>query len=283
MSDNPKNEDRATVYLLLAGLTLGTVLAAIGILNTPSDQDPTVIAMVNDGAITKEELDRAVTSFAQDTKNPVGEDIQRRVLDRLIDEELMVQRGIELGLANTDRAVRGALTNAVINTVTIDGQSRTVSEQELEEFFSKNDMLFKHAPRIQVEIIRLKSEEDRDNALAALNAGESFSSVAAQHPSLLSRSLPDTLLPPEKLRQYIGSEATQSAMTLSVGQTTAAIPFGKGFVIIHLTGREEGRLPPITEVRNEVQNAYQRHMADQALRDYLLWLRGRATIETSID
>ncbi len=64
-----------------------------------------------------EAYERVLAALAADSRNPVDDADKRRLLDRLIDEELLVQRGLELGLASSDGAVRKAVAGAMIESI----------------------------------------------------------------------------------------------------------------------------------------------------------------------
>src|SRR5687768_11054675 len=105
MSGSP----RALLWLVLGAAT-GVVCAAIGLLLSGEGErslPANAAASVNGTVIRLEEYDRAVAAFASDRRAPIGAEDRRHVLDRMLDEELLVQRGLELGLARHDRRVRG--------------------------------------------------------------------------------------------------------------------------------------------------------------------------------
>src|SRR4030095_3771751 len=95
---------RAVLWLTL-GASAGIGCAAVGLrLSGGRDRarPAKAAASVNGSLIRLEEYDRAVAAFASDRREPIGPAERRHVLDRMLDEELLVQRGVELGLARTD-------------------------------------------------------------------------------------------------------------------------------------------------------------------------------------
>src|SRR5262249_37632841 len=111
--------------LLALGSTLGLLLAAGSLLASgrtaghalPAD----TVACINGAAIRAEEYRRALDAVAGDRRDEPDEALRRHVLDRLIDEELLVQRGLELGLARVDPRVRRELAAAVVAEAVTEG------------------------------------------------------------------------------------------------------------------------------------------------------------------
>ncbi len=92
--------------LLALGAAVGIAAAAAGLLlgdagdagGLPDD----VVALVNGTPVRLADYERAVVALASDRREPLEDEDRRYVLDRLVDEELLVQRGLELGFARLD-------------------------------------------------------------------------------------------------------------------------------------------------------------------------------------
>jgi len=102
-------------WLLLAGLALGAALGASGIVLRPaSDALPDdALAVVGEAVVLRADYDRALSSLEAQGR-PVDVAARRRLRDRLVDEELLVQYGVELGLVGSDPRVRSTLSAAVL-------------------------------------------------------------------------------------------------------------------------------------------------------------------------
>ena len=107
------------IVLLSIGATIGLVLAAWGVLeNVQSRSLPAnSVARVNGTLIRAENYERLVEAVMGDMRTPDLETASQRVIERMIDEELLVQRALDLGLVHLDRKVRSDLTSSVINSV----------------------------------------------------------------------------------------------------------------------------------------------------------------------
>jgi hypothetical protein len=111
----------------------------LGALSAMSDQhnepylSPTAVASVNHQQIRLAEYRRALGLFASDKRELLTEDDRSLVLQRLIDEELLIQHGITSGLIRTDMAVRSAALESVLAglMIEIEASSGDGAEQAL--------------------------------------------------------------------------------------------------------------------------------------------------------
>src|SRR5690349_13984703 len=102
--------------LLVLGLVVGIVAAASGLLvGAPSAQlPPQAVALVNGRPILRDAWLRAVAAVATERREALTDADQRHILDRLVDEELLVQHGLALGLPESDGRLRSTLVQEVM-------------------------------------------------------------------------------------------------------------------------------------------------------------------------
>ena len=68
----------------------------------------------------------------------------------MIDEELLVQRALDLGLAAIDRRVRGELTSGLIDSIVSTVDAEEPSEAEVAEHYEANIDFFTRPGRLRV-------------------------------------------------------------------------------------------------------------------------------------
>jgi hypothetical protein len=281
--------DRAAT-LLLAGSLAGLVLAAAGLL--ASGRDPGAIlpadavARVDGVAIRGDDYRRALASVAGDRRTPPDEALRRHVLDRLVDEELLVQRGLALGLARVDPRVRRELAAAVAGIAVAGADGREPTAGELAAFYAAEGAFFAGAGRLHVREVYVPADAPdaagRAAAAAArLRAGEPLAGVQAALGGPSPVPLPDAALPPAKLADYLGPTALRTALALAPGGVGDPVRGATGFHVLVLVAREAGTPPPLDEVADEVRAEWHRRQGEEALRAYLADLRARARIETA--
>jgi parvulin-like peptidyl-prolyl isomerase len=287
-------EPRRPLAWLALGAALGVALAALGLLareDPGAGLPPHAVARVNGVVIQADEFERLLAGIESDSRAAVGPETRRRVLDRLIEEELLVQRGLELGLAESDRRVRADLTSAVIHAVLMEAEDEVPDEAALRAFYQEQRDFFTRPGRLRLQQIffrvpDLASEQPAraraEAAFARLAAGEPFEAVAESGDAPLS-PLPDALLPPTQVREVLGPTALRTALELEPGRVSAPVRSGIGYHLLRLVAREEPAPPPFETIVEQVQSEFVRRAGERALRRYLDELRARAEIAVAAD
>ncbi len=125
--------------MLAAGALAGALLALAGLAADTGWSGPVlapgVVARVNAVEISREEYDRGLSILSRDKRNEVSAADRDLVLQRLIEEELLIQQGLRSGLMDRNARVRKAVTDAVVAWVLADVVSAGATESELLEFY----------------------------------------------------------------------------------------------------------------------------------------------------
>jgi hypothetical protein len=283
---------RRSVVLLAAGAAAGIALAASGLVAgarargtaLPAD----VVAQVNGQPIAAADYERVLAGLAGDRRaGELAPEDRQRVLDRLIDETLLVQRGLELGLPWRDGKVRKNLTTAVIDAVMAGEGTGEPSEPELATFYAAHRDFFARPGRLRVGQVWCRASgpgeapaalERARRAQARLLAGEPLAVVRAGLGDPEPSPLPDALLPPAKLLDYLGPTALRVALALAPGMPSEPVRSGTGYHVLEVIARQGDVVPPLADIRDEVAGELRRRSGEAALRRYLDGLRQRARI-----
>lgn len=279
---------------LAGAAVLGLLIALIAA--TPADRarlaETGAIAKVNNRHIDRTEYASAYQALLADkSKAPTAND-KRLVLDRLIEEELLVQRGIEIGLLDGDATVRKTVAMAVIEFVLAQGGSDALSENSLRTYYEENKHLFAPANRLQVAQIFIPYGETPDDAAViaqlekvrtALRRGDDFSATAQSLGTEILPPLPRVMLTPAKMTDYLGPDLAAAAARLPQGSISDALAGPTGWHFFKIIRNQPGTPPAFEDIRRQIVDALRRDNDDDALRDYLNWLRGRADIVLAPD
>lgn len=284
-------DDRRARRLLALGAAAGLLMAGYGILapaRTPGREMPAdAVAMVNGEVLRRDAYERLVAGFASDSRNPVDETVRRHILDRMIEEELLVQRALALGLAEVDRRVRADLTSSLIDSVVSDAEEREPGPGELRDFYADHAPFFSQPGRYRAEQILFRvpyadeGEAAREKARVAreaLDAGVPFAEVSVQFGDEEISPVPDALLPAMKLREYLGPSAVEALLELEPGEVSQPIRSGVGFHLLRLVEMRPLSTPPFEEIESQVYHEYVRRLGDRALRSYLDQLREEGSV-----
>jgi hypothetical protein len=240
-------------WLLVAGLAGGAVLAAIGLRAGPQPPlPPQAVARVADRLILREAWQRAVAAVAADRRAPLTPQDERHILERLVDEELLVQHGVALGLVEHDARLRSTLVAEVIQAA-IQSARAEPDESRLRAFYEEQRALFAPAARLRVRAWRV----------AAGGARAPF-----------EPAVPEALLPVAKLQAYLGPALTQRALAQAAGAAVTA----RDGVELEVLEAQPAAAPPFEDIRAEVRHEYLRRADEAAVRELLAQLRARTPI-----
>jgi len=138
------------------------------------------------------------------------------------------------------------------------------------------DVCVKVAPGDDEPAARARAE----TFAARLRAGEDVTAVARDGDEPAA-PLPDAMLPPAKIVEYLGPTASRGALALSPGQVADPARAADGFHVVVVVERDRGDLPPLEEVESLVRSEIRRRRGEESLRTYLDGLRRRAVIRVS--
>lgn len=141
--DNPLDIREPSVArsmtLLAVGATVGLALAGYSLFTAKGTRTrnvpPEAVAMVNQRPILRNDfMTQTQTQFGSAFSTTTGEQ-RRQVLNDMINEELAVQRGLEIDLPSYDPDVRNALVAGVELEVGADALAQQPSTQEMRDYY----------------------------------------------------------------------------------------------------------------------------------------------------
>jgi len=270
-------------------------MAAYGILDSPAlgrgEVPPDAVAVVNGEILRRDRYERLLAGFESDSRNPIDDEVRRHILDRMIEEELLVQRALDLGLAEVDRRGRADLTSSLIESIVSGAEEREPDRDELRAFYAEESAFFTQPGRYRVDqiLFRIPYEGDGTDALtraqaarAELEGGADFQGVAGRLGDEEISPLPNALLPAMKLREYIGPTALAAVMELKPGETSLPVRSGIGIHLLRLVESVSSTSPLFEDVEEQVRREYIRRTGDRALRTYLDQLRAESDVTTAL-
>jgi hypothetical protein len=277
-----QNSNRVRVLLLGAGAAIGLALAATKLVGRAgphtTELPDNVVARVGSSVITLERYRAVLEDLDADRRNALGMGNRDLALQRLIDEELLVQQGVQMGLVESLPEVRKALVNAVIAQTVAEAEAVKPSEKELHELYSSDPGFFTGTARYRLIWLRSSATTAADVARARearkmLLSGTDPDRVTAETGLEPFEGLPDALLPLSKLRDYLGPELVDAVSKVSAGGATGPMVVDGRVHVVHLVDYRPPTVLPFDSARPLVEAEFTRRRGDDALRSQLDELR----------
>lgn len=282
--DLPSNRELPALRWLAVGAVSGLLAAAYGLLERSTVGAPladSAVARVNGTLIGRDRYERSLDALAASLGRDVDTQDRDEVLRHLIDEELLVQRGIDLGMAESETTVRNAIVQSLIASVTAEADAADPSDRELQQYLDDNPERYTYASALAVDAWLTDDEwlaKDfvtrlRTDATTEPGDGEDVRRVPG---------LPAGPLPLERLRMFVGPAIAATAVNMPAGSSAVYARQGRWY-IVRVNDHEKSALAELDAVRSQVLIDYRRNLADLTLRAYLDDLLGRADAEVSAE
>lgn len=259
---------------LIAGALAGLLAAGFGILrqaDSGNELPANAVARVNGQIVSRNNYDRALARLGT---NSTSVDKAAWVLQRLVEDELLVQRGLELGMAQSDSAVRNAIIDSLIASVTAEADAASPGDEELQQYLSDNADRFSYTASLSVAAWQTNDDAVAQSFVAKLRNGSNVTTSDAIGPI---PDLPPGLMPLELLRDYLGPGVAAAAADMPVGSSAVFARRGR-WLVVQVLEKKSAIVTDLGTIRNRVLLDYRRSLADQTLQDYLDDLRRRADL-----
>lgn len=240
----------------------------------PSPLDDNEIARVNGVSIQKSEWLRAIDAANSGRRSALDAAAEQRILDTLINEELLLQMALNLGLEHGIPEVRGKLVQAAMDALADTGAAEPTPE-DLQRFVTNNAGLFAQPERRQTQIRRYATEE----AAARILDGTVM-------------DIPEGPLTLRQLQRWVGNTVASAAFAAEPSSAQSAehsptlsppIAVGQAWYRVEVLAIQAAYRPDIVDIPPEqLLRAWQREHSEKALADALEELRSDADIRMAL-
>lgn len=265
--------------LLGIGALVGAALAVSQLAHPPRSLEigDDVVAGVDGRPILRADYRRALAAVAADRRSGHANAADRqRVLDRLIDQELLVQHGLELGLAQRDPLIRSILSNAVIELLSsrADPPEDSPDDDALRSFYRQNADWFRSPARVRIDSLFFRvldgdlDEEVRRRAVEAtrrIEDGESFAELSGEADSP-DVALPVGLVSIRQIRDAFSPTVARTVADAPEGEVAGPVRSGDGYHVLRVAESAEGGLPDFESIREVVRFELERTADERRLR-----------------
>jgi hypothetical protein len=207
---------------------------------------------------------------------PTGTELSGLV-DNFILEEVLYREATAIGLDQDDTIIRRRLKQKMEFLVD-DFSAADPTDVDLQQFLDDDPERFRRDPRITFEHVYFVDAESHEieAALAALQNNEPFDFEFGSTVGLLPRRFDDAS--ETNVAGQFGADFTMVLFALDTEQWTGPVESPFGTHLIRIDQVSDGRVPPLDEIRNEVQREWLVDRRDAAQQAFFDSLRGKYTI-----
>ncbi len=264
------------IVLTLIGLTL--VIVGSNTHFNLTNYPPDTLVTVNGYPITRSALSSAEKRIQPGSSDSTNSDHQEVLLQRLIDDELMLQHAEDLNILTSDPGIRKLLVRAAINSIVEESRSKPISDEQLRNFYEDHKSVFQRPSRLQLRVASFLNPEVAQDTWEIIKKEVPFESAIAQTKIGKLMNIPFSLLPEHALRRYIGAELTKVALSLSENQISSPVTIDGLTYLIFVRSKEHKQQLSFNNSRLQVTSEYRSRYRQNALTNTLIHLRKSADI-----
>ena len=287
-------------FLLIIAILIGVSLIIYELLNESFDQlsleASKSVATVNGESISEEQFLKYAINLGANLDSEEDINILELLLERMIEEELLVQRGIELSLHKNDIEVRKTIIQQVIAFI-IQVEDAQPDEEELINYFQKNINKYKPTELIHVNSIFVesnnegsillgseydfKSQKDLFDKIYSQLSFKSFSEVKNEFNQPQIVELPNKTISLKDCRLYLNNKVCNEIILLENEEISQPIFYQNGYFIFQMIEKKRAEIDGnfFEKVRDKVLFDYLNQKDDQKLIDYIKYLKNNADIK----
>ena len=246
-------KDAPLVHIVLFGVLLGFVLIVVF-------GRPSVVAETNRVIISQSDVAQIQAAWAKTwQREPTPEELKLQ-LANFVRDEVMYREAVRLGFDKGDPLVRHSLKVKMEFLAEAQVEAANPSDDELQAYYSMRKDRYRKPP--EVSFVHIYFSTDKRGARAENDVTEVLNELVAQDADLNTASqYGDSFMLRDhyvgqvarQLSAEFGDTFTDGVMDLEAGSGwQGPIRSAFGLHLVNLYDREEGYLPPIDEIRDEL-------------------------------
>ena len=267
--------------LLLLASIIGTLLAIYSIMdsnNNYSSLPDNVAAVVNEKIIPSERYQTVIQLIKNDKRDDLTDIDRKMALERIIEEELLVQYAYQNGFLEADDLLRKSIVRSVVDSIAEQSISVIPNEKILRDFYQDNLPLF--TVDEQFRIVILSSQNGSD-----INAGKIIWQDSYDIPLLMNEigsikklEISSDFISKYRLGTLIGPLLRDVVLSLKLGETSEPLETIYGYSIVTLIDKKDRVVPDFKEINEIVLQEYKRRQRETILNDLLSDLKRQSDI-----
>ena len=236
------------------------------------------IARVGEKEISRQRFEEIINVLDDQSNLELTLEKKNLIRERLIDEELLIQRAIELDLVRNDSLVKGNLIQTMFQYIVNSNELVDPSETELREYFNKEKDYFSSGKRYKLKNYTFRNLSDAETARNLLNQSnlENFLKLVETENAI---DLPNVFLTPQKIRDYLGPKVLEELPNLEKGDFSNIFEINQVPSIVICIDILPDKNPKFEEIIEQIKNKFIRDREDRLVKEYIENLRNFYEIE----
>ncbi len=236
------------------------------------------IARVGEKEISRQRFEEIIKVLDDQSNSELTLEKKNLIRERLIDEELLIQRAIELDLVRNDSLVKGNVIQTMFQHIINSSELVEPSEAELREYFSKEKNYFSSGRRYKLKNYTFRNLDDAEMAINLLNQSdfESFLKLVETESAI---DLPNVFLSTQKIRDYLGPKVLDELPSLEKGGFSNIFEINEVPSIVICIDILLDNNPKFEEIAEQIKNKFIRDREDSLVKEYIENLRNFYEIE----
>ena len=236
------------------------------------------IARVGEKEISRQRFEEIIKVLDDQSNSELTLEKKNLIRERLIDEELLIQRAIELDLVRNDSLVKGNVIQTMFQHIINSSELVEPSEAELREYFSKEKNYFSSGRRYKLKNYTFRNLDDAETAINLLNQSdlESFLKLVETESAI---DLPNVFLSTQKIRDYLGPKVLDELPSLEKGGFSNIFEINEVPSIVICIDILLDNNPKFEEIAEQIKNKFIRDREDSLVKEYIENLRNFYEIE----
>jgi hypothetical protein len=251
----------AVIGLVTAGFALFTARGTSTLVVPAED-----VALVNQQPIVRSDYQALLRTLYGVAENQATPRQRQRVLDDMIQEELLVQRGLELDVAAFDPDVRTAMVSSVEQSVAADAVSRQPKEADLRAFYDANQARYANQGVMTLRDLVFPSAEAAAKGVGGRDSGK----VDGAEYYFAAKI-------------HLGDHLFEIAQRLPSGGVSAPVAMPDGVHVLHMIENQAPVARGFDAARAQVLSDYTLQAVKRLQDRQALFLRKRANILVAKD
>ena len=268
--------------LLLLASIIGTFLAIYSIMETNknfSSLPDNIIATVNDKIIPSDKYQTIINLIQNDKRDELTKADREMALDRIIEEELLVQYAYKNGFLEADDLLRKSIVRSVVDSIVEQALSVVPAEQDLLKFYETNRQTFAIDEKYRVVILSSKNQSDIDEGKVIWQSNYDLMLLRQTFKRINRLDIPTGFISKIRLGTLVGPLLRDKVLSLQVGETSETLKTIYGYSIVTLVDKKDRVIPEFKEISEIVLQEYKRQQREEILEELLKDLKRQSDIK----